>query len=477
MRSSPEPWWRSGVLYQVYPRSFADSTGDGIGDLVGLRNRLDYLEWLGIDGIWLNPTFPSPNKDWGYDVADYCGVDPDLGTLADLDALVVDARERGISVLLDLVPAHTSDQHEWFVESRSSRASPRRDWYIWHDEADDQESVFGGSAWTHDAATGQYYHHRFLAQQPDLNWLNADVRDAFDEILRFWLDRGIAGFRIDVVHELVKDPPDRPNDPQTHRVLRRWRALADTYEPSRVLVGETWLFDLARLASFYGTGTDELHLAFNFPFVFAPLEAEALAGVVGQTEHALPEAAWPVWTFSNHDVMRFPTRICDGDDRKTRCALLILLGLRGTPVLYYGDELGMPQTEIPLERVLDVRDRDGARTPMPWGDVEWHKAWLPLGDGVHSVAEQREDPGSTLSLCRELIALRGSRPELASGSYEPLETTSRVWAWRRGSSSVVAVNLSDERAELDIGGRVLLSTGGSENGSALDPWEGVVLDV
>jgi alpha-glucosidase len=260
-------------------------------------------------------------------------------------------------------------------------------------------------------------------------------------------------------------------------VLRRWRALADTYEPPRILVGETWLFDLARLASFYGTGTDELHLAFNFPFVFAPLEAEALAGVVAQTEHALPDAAWPVWTLSNHDVVRFPTRICDGDTRKIRCALLILLGLRGTPVLYYGDELGMPQAEIPPDRVLDVNDRDGARTPMPWGDVEWHNPWLPLGDGVRSVAEQREDPGSTLSLCRQLIALRRSRPELASGSYERVDGQNGVWAWRRGGSTAVAVNLSDERAELGIGGRVLLSTSGSENGSALDPWEGVVLDV
>lgn len=465
------------MLYQVYPRSFADSTGDGIGDLVGLRSRLDYLEWLGVDGIWLTPTFPSPNKDWGYDVSDYCGVHPDLGTLADLDALVADAEERGISVLLDLVPAHTSDRHEWFAESRSSRESPRRDWYIWRDEADDQESVFGGSAWTHDAATGQSYHHRFLSQQPDLNWPNADVRDAFDEILRFWFDRGIAGFRIDVVHELVKDPPDRPNDRETHGVLRRWRALADAYEPPRVLVGETWVFDLARLASFYGTGTDQLHLAFNLPFVFAGLEAEALAGVVAETEHVLPEAAWPVWTLSNHDVVRFPTRICAGDEHKIKAALLILLTLRGTPVLYYGDELGMPQTEIPSDRVLDVRDRDGARTPMPWGDVEWHEPWLPLGEDVRSVAEQRQDPGSILAFCRELIALRRAHRDLSAGSYERVDTRDGVWAWRRGASTAVAVNLSAENVDVDLGGRVLLSTSGSDNPSVLEPYEGVVVDV
>jgi alpha-glucosidase len=477
MPSSREPWWRGGVLYQVYPRSFADSTGEGIGDLVGLRNRLDYLEWLGIDGIWLNPTFPSPNTDWGYDVSDYCGVNPDLGTLADLDALVAAARERGISVLLDLVPAHTSDQHEWFAESRSSRESPRRDWYIWRDEADDQESVFGGSAWTHDAATGQYYHHRFFAEQPDLNWLNADVRDAFDEILRFWFDRGIAGFRIDVVHELVKDPPDRPNDPETHAVLRRWRMLADAYEPPRILLGETWVMDFARLATFYGTGSNQLHLAFNFPFVFAGLEADALREVVTETDAALPKAAWPVWTLSNHDVVRFPTRICAGDERKVRCALLILLGLRGTPVLYYGDELGMPQTDIPPDRVLDVHDRDGARTPMPWGDVEWLEPWLPLGNGLPSVAEQRKDLSSVLRFCRELIGLRRARPDLAGGDYTRIETNPGVWAWRRGGSTAVAVNLADERAELDLGGSVLLSTSAQDDASALGPWEGVVLDV
>jgi alpha-glucosidase len=475
MASSREPWWRGGVLYQLYPRSFADSTGDGIGDLAGVRDRLDYLQWLGIDGIWLNPTFPSPNRDWGYDVSDYCDVHPDLGTLADLDALVADARERGISVLLDLVPAHTSDQHEWFVESRSSRDAPRRDWYIWRDEADDDESVFGGSAWTHDAPTGQYYHHRFLAQQPDLNWVNPSVRDAFDEILRFWFDRGIAGFRIDVVHELVKDPPDQPDDPETHGVLRRWRALVDACEPPRILVGETWVFDLARLASFYGAGTDELHLAFNIPFVFAGLEG--LAEIVAGTERALPAEGWPVWTLSNHDVVRFPTRICDGDERKIRSALLILLTLRGTPFLYYGDELGMLQSDISPDRVLDVRDRDGARTPMPWGDVEWRNPWLPLGTNVRNVTEQRDDPTSVLSFCRNLIALRRERPELAEGDYAPVDTRTGVWSWRRGGTIAVAVNLSPDRVGLDLGGRVLLSTSGGADPSALEPWQGVVLDL
>jgi alpha-glucosidase len=477
MPSSRQPWWRGGVLYQIYPRSFADSNGDGVGDLAGIRARLDYLEWLGVDGLWLNPTFPSPNKDWGYDVADYCAVHPELGTLEDLDGLVAEARERGISLLLDLVPAHTSDRHEWFLESRSARESPRREWYIWRDEADEHESVFGGRAWTYDEQTKQYYHHRFLSQQPDLNWLNGEVPEAFDEILRFWFDRGIAGFRIDVVHELVKDPPDRPNLPETHRVLRRWRRLADTYDPQRVLLGETWVLDLEQMVAFYGAGEDELHLAFNFPFMFAGLDPAALRDVVTRTEGLLPSEAWPVWALSNHDVERFPSRICHEDDARVRCALLVLLGLRGTPVLYYGDEIGMRQVEIPPERVLDVSGRDGARTPMPWGEADWHEPWLPRGDNVACVAEQREDPGSVLGFCRDLLALRREREDLVSGTYASLETPEGVWAWRRSEGTVVALNLSDEDVRTGLGGRVLLSSAGREDPGTLGPWEGVVLDV
>jgi alpha-glucosidase len=477
MASSRQPWWRGGVLYQIYPRSFADSNGDGVGDLEGIRARLDHLEWLGVDALWLNPTFPSPNKDWGYDVSDYVSVHPELGTLDDLDALVTDANARGIRVLLDLVPAHTSDRHEWFVDSRSSRESARRDWYIWRDEASGQESVFGGKAWTFDDGTGQYYHHLFLPQQPDLNWLNEQVREAFDDIFRFWFARGIEGFRIDVVHELVKDPPERANRPEIHRVLRGWRSLADAYDPPRVLLGETWVLELEELATFYGNGTDELHLAFNFPFVFADLDADSRAEIVARTNALLPSEAWPIWALSNHDVVRFPTRLCDDDDVKVKAALLFLLALRGTAVLYYGDELGMRQGEIPPERVLDMDDRDGARTPMPWGDVEWGDPWLPLGGNTRNVAEQREDPGSVLSFTRRLIALRRSRDELAQGSYERLEAPAGVWAWKRGDRTAIAVNLSGREVRLPLGGRVLLSTGESADATALAPWSGVVLDV
>ena len=474
MASSRQPWWNGGVLYQAYPRSFADSNGDGIGDLVGLRGRLDYLHWLGVDGIWLNPTFPSPNRDWGYDVSDYRGVHPDLGTIEDLDALIAAAAQLGIRILLDLVPAHTSNQHEWFMESRSSRESPRRPWYIWRDEGDEQGSVFGGKAWTYDERTNQYYHHLFLSEQPDLNWLQPEVRDSFEEILRFWFDRGVAGFRIDVVHELVKDPPSQANRAEIHDVLRRWRQLGSGYEPERLLLGETWVMDLDELATFYGH-TDELQLAFNFPFMFAGLEAPALASVVKRTEDVLPDSAVPVWALSNHDVVRFPTRICDEDDAKVRCALLALFTLRGTAVLYYGDELGMRQVEVPSDRALDVHGRDGARTPMPWGDVEWRAPWLPLGGGVAGVAQQRAESESVLTFCREAIALRRGRDDLLAGGYTPVAGEAGVWAWQRGGGTAVALNLTDSLAKLSFAGKVLLSTKGRDDPSRLEPWEGVVV--
>jgi len=470
-----QPWWRGALLYQIYPRSFADSNDDGIGDLPGIRYRLDYLQWLGVDGIWLNPTFPSPNKDWGYDVADYCGVHRDLGTLADLDELIAAAGKRDIRVVLDLVPAHTSNRHPWFEESRSARESPRRDWYIWRNEADEQQSVFGGSAWTYDEASAQHYHHLFLSEQPDLNWLNREVRDAFEEILRFWFDRGVAGFRIDVVHQVVKDPPERANSPQIHELLRAWRRLANGYDPERLLLGETWVLDLHELVTFYGSGVDELQLALNFPFMFAGLDPAALGDVVNRTEALIPPQATPVWALSNHDVVRFPTRICNEDDARARCALLLLLGLRGTSVLYYGDELAMRQVRIPPEWVLDVDDRDGARTPMPWGDVDWRDPWLPFGDNVAGVAEQRADPDSILSFCRDLVALRRARKDLASGGYVSIQGGPGVLAWRRGDETAIALNLSDTVTSLALGGEVLLSTKSRDDASSLGPWEGVVL--
>jgi alpha-glucosidase len=524
---SGQAWWREGVLYQIYVRSFADSDGDGIGDLQGIIEHLDHLEWLGIDGIWLSPTMPSPNLDWGYDVAGYLDVHPDLGDMRTLDRLVEEARARGIRVLLDLVPNHTSDRHPWFLDSRSSREAPHRDWYVWADPRPDGSppnnwiSIFGGPAWERDPTTGQCFLHNFLAEQPDLNWWNEDVRREFDDIIRFWLGRGIAGFRIDVAQGLVKDrelrddppvteddPPDvrrrglRPvysmNRPEVHEIYRRWRRLADGFDPPAVLVGETWVPDIERWSRFYGADGDELHLCFNFGFVFADLRAERLRGIVEATEAALPPPAQPAWTASNHDVGRFQTRWCDGRERASRCALMALLTLRGTPFLYYGDEIGMTDVPVPEADALDTvglrlspdAGRDGCRTPMRWdgspgagftgGDV---RPWLPIGDvaGV-DVEDQRPDPSSMLNLCRNLIELRRSTPDLRTGAYASLATPPGVWAWRRGRGVVVALNLGDEATSVPSEpGTILVSTDLGRDGEdvrrtlALEPWQGVVL--
>jgi alpha-glucosidase len=483
MASGARPWWQRAVLYQVYIRSFADSDGDGVGDLRGLTQRLDYLEWLGVNALWLSPVTVSPDKDWGYDVADYTDVQPVLGGMPALDGLIAEAAARDIRVIIDLVPNHSSDRHPWFVEARSARDSRERDWYVWADPKPDGSppnnwrSTFGGApAWTLDKTTGQYYLHNFLPEQPDLNWWNEDVRAAFDDILRFWLERGIAGFRIDVAHGIVKDSRLRDNpDPaistynanrdDVHEVFRRWRRIVDKYEPARLLLGETWVMELDRLARFYGSGEDELHLAFNFPFALSQLDADALRGVVEATEAALPERAWPVWMLSNHDLPRFPTRMAGGDERKARAALLLLFTLRGTPVLYYGDELGMPQAQVPPEQERDIAGRDGARTPLPWNG-RWEDPWLPEIRDVAPVAEQRDDPHSFLSYCRTLIARRNADPDLLYGGYGTLSAPDGVWAFRRGEHTAVAVNLSDDDVEFDLAGTRRLA-----------PWDGAILDV
>jgi len=520
------PWWQTAVLYQIYPRSFADSNGDGVGDLQGIIGHLDYLQWLGVDGIWLSPITVSPNADWGYDVADYCAVQPDLGTMDSFDRLVTQAKGRGIRVLLDLVPNHTSDQHPWFVESRSSVTSARRDWYVWAPPKPDGTapnnwvSSFGGPAWTLDPPSGQFYLHNHLSEQPDLNWWNEDVRAEFDAILRFWFDRGVAGFRIDVCNIIVKDallrdnPPatedddfeaqlfgQRPvyngNRPEVHDVLRRWRLVADSYDPARTLIGETPV-KIERLVDYYGDGDDELDLAFNFPFITAPLDAAAMRGIVEDTEALLPPGAWPAWTGSNHDMSRLASRWADGDPRKARTALVMLLCLRGTPVLYQGDEIGLgdsPVSRDDLRDPLGVRywpayaGRDAMRTPMPWLDgpgggftAPGAHPWLPLGPtGACNVEQQRADPRSTLTLVRDLITLRRRTPELQAGTYRSLSAPEGVWAWSRGGDVVVALNLSDRRATLEtMTGRITIGTDRGRDGEAfhrvleLGEWEGVV---
>jgi alpha-glucosidase len=522
-------WWRDAVLYQIYPRSFADSDGDGVGDLRGMISRLDHLEWLGVDAIWLSPITVSPNADWGYDVADYYAVDPALGTLGDLDDLVHQASTRGIRVVLDLVPNHTSEQHPWFIDSRSSRDSAHRDWYVWADPAPDGGppnnwlSTFLGPAWAFDERTGQYYLHNFLPEQPDLNWWNDDVRDEFDRILRFWLDRGVAGFRIDVAHMIVKDRELRDNpatdehdhswdqlrgqrqvynalQPEVHDVFRRWRRITNSYDPPRLLLGETHIFDLPEMAKFYGQN-DELALAFNFPFVHEELDAVRLRAVVDQTERVLNADAWPVWTLSNHDKSRVATRWCHNDVDRVRCALLLLCTLRGTPVLYYGDELGLPDTDVPPDRLVDpvtiayreVVNRDAARTPMPWSAEPGAgftsasaEPWLPFGDiAAFNVHDQRDDPASTLRFLRDLLALRRDNDDLLRGAYSEAGSHDTVWSFRRGDGVQVVLNLGSQPASVGVsapdGARVAIRTDRTREGDRvkglleIEGWRGVVL--
>jgi alpha-glucosidase len=507
-------WWRDGVIYHVYVRSFADSNGDGIGDLRGVTQRLDHLAWLGIDAIWLSPVMPSPDADWGYDVSDYCAVHPELGTLADFDELVAEAGKRNIRVLNDLVPNHTSDQHAWFVDARSSRDADHRNYYVWADEPNNWVSNFMGPAWTLDERTGQYYLHNFLAEQPDLNWWEPRVRQEIDDVLRFWFDRGVAGFRIDVCHMIVKDadlrdnPPATEDDdftsrmrgdrqvfnanrPEVHDVLKHWRQVAKTYDTERLLVGETFFGDVDLLPSFYGAG-DELHLTFNIPFIFGRFGID-LADIVDVVERIFPSHAWPAWVGSNHDVSRFPTRWAKGDERKTRVAMMMLLTLRGTPFLYYGDEIGMPDRPFAKEEVRDpvgvrfhpVAGRDPERTPMQWSSGDGAgftdpgaAPWLPFGDGdANNVADQRDDPRSVLNLTRDLIALR---ERFATEPYERLAADGPTWIYRRGADTAVALNLSDEAVTIDLPGTVSVSTsrdldGQASVGLSLGAWEGVVV--
>jgi alpha-glucosidase len=521
-----EPWWKAGVLYQVYPRSFADSDADGVGDLPGVIAHLDHLEWLGVDGIWLSPVTRSPNADWGYDVSDFTSIAPELGTLDDLDRLIAQARRRGIRVLMDLVPNHTSDQHPWFLDARSARTAAKRDWYVWADPKEDGSppnnwvSSFGGPAWTPDPGSGQSYLHNHLSVQPDLNWWNEEVRQVFDGIMRFWWDRGLAGFRIDVCNVIIKDAELRDNPPATeeddleaqlfgqrsvynanrpevHEVIRRWRTLAEEYDAPRVLIGETPV-PVGELAAYYGDGRDELHLSFNFPFISAPLEPAAMRSIVEETEVALPAGAWPAWTGSNHDMFRLATRWAEGDPRKVRVALMLLLSLRGTPVLYQGDEIGLANTELAHE---DMRDplgvrywpyyagRDAGRTPMPWRDAPGGgftepgvRPWLPLGD-VHAcnVESQRSDPHSTLTLVRALIALRRQEADLAVGAYRTLPAPEGVWAFARGDRHIVVLNMADRGATVPgIEGTVRISTEAARAGEPvtgtleLRAWEGLI---
>jgi len=519
------PWWERGVVYQIYPRSYQDSNGDGVGDLAGIENRLDYLADLGIDAIWLSPIFPSPMADFGYDVADYTDVEPLFGTLADFDRLLNAAHARGLKLLLDFVPNHTSDRHPWFQESRSSRDNPKRDWYIWRDAKPDGSppnnwiSDFGGPAWTWDEHTGQYYLRAFLPQQPDLNWRNPAVKAAMFDVLRFWFERGVDGFRIDVLWHIVKAEglPDNPvnpdwrpgmnerdrvlqvnstDQPEAHAIAAEMRRIADEYSArtgqGRVLIGEIFLpFD--KLAKWYGTRErPEVDLPFNFLLIENPWDAQTISGLIADYEASLPEWGWPNWVLGSHDAPRIAARL---GEAQARVAMMLLLTLRGTPTLYEGDELGIGHVDISPGKVQDPREkrqpgiglgRDPSRTPMAWDaspNAGFSRAepWLPLHPDwrARNVAAEEQDASSMLALTRALLALRRQEPALSVGDYGQVACEGSLLAYQRRAGSswlLVALNLSDTPVPLPEAARSgerLLSTLPGED-QALRRNEGVV---
>ena len=481
-------WWQHGIIYQIYPRSFADSNADGVGDLRGILGKLDYLAWLGVDAIWISPVFPSPMADFGYDVSDYVGIHPIFGDMADMRELIASAHARGLKVILDFVPNHTSSEHPWFQQARASRDNPKRDFYLWRDARPDGSppnnwlSMFGGGAWTWDEPTGQYYYHAFLREQPDLNWRNPEVRREMYAAMRFWLDQGVDGFRVDVLWHLIKDAefrenPENPDftpdqvpynallpvystdQPEVMEILREMRALVEEYE-ERVLIGEIYL-PIGRLVSYYGTAGDGAHLPFNFQLITLPWNARKIAAAISEYEGTLPPGAWPNWVLGNHDQPRIASRV---GRPQALVAAMLLLTLRGTPTLYYGDEIGMRDTVILPEQIQDPQgknigvSRDPARTPMQWSSAvnagfSSAAPWLPLGRDyeVTNVEAERTLPDSPLALYRRLIELRRREPALVLGSYRPLVSEPDVIAYVReheGRRFLIALNLGPRPSHL-----------------------------
>ena len=526
-------WWKSGVFYQIYPRSFADSNGDGVGDLPGITRTLAYLAGLGVDAVWLSPIYPSPMHDFGYDISDYRGVDPVFGGMADFDRFLQQAHENGIRVLMDLVVNHTSSLHPWFVESRSSRSSARRDWYIWRDgkrgrPPNNWRSVFAGRAWQWDPGTGQFYLHSFLKEQPDLNWRNPEVRNAvFDEI-RFWLDRGVDGFRLDVVNLYVKDAQFRSNPfgigryprpydmqkhvydcdrPELHGILRELRALMDSY-PERTTVGEVLVKapGNARIAASYlGDGTDELHMTFDFTLLNLPWDPARMFRQIEAWYACMPARGWPTIVFSNHDVPRSFSRYGrENRAEKARIVALLLLTLRGTPFIYYGEEIGMEDGRVARRELRDPvglrywplnKGRDPARTPMQWtpgknAGFTTGEPWLPIpsSHATCNAAREEQDPSSLLHFYKTLIRIRRENPCLSVGSWRALHRgdDGLIGFERTAGEARIAVlaNLTEKRRTARFEGsiyrRVILSTRERGPGLApgtieLRPFEGVML--
>ena len=527
-------WWQKAVFYQIYPRSFADGNGDGIGDLQGIISKLDYLEKLGIDAIWLSPHYPSPQFDCGYDIADYTAVNPEYGTLDEFNCFLNGAHQRGIRIILDLVLNHTSDQHQWFAESRSSRLNPKRNWYIWRDgrnggPPNNWESVFGGSAWEFDTNTNQYYYHFFFKEQPDLNWRNPEVKQAMFNAVRFWLKIGVDGFRLDALDTIFEDQalPDHTakvtqaelrralqttrsaderkylqeqgsamfqyqlNQPGVHQLMQELRAVVDEY-PDRVLVGEAYVNDIA----YYGDGDNELHLVFNFPLMLTHRLTPAHVRANQRERLAwLPAGAWPCNTLGNHDRPRIFNRFGDGrnDNALARISLALMLTLRGTPFLYYGEEIRM--TDMYLGRIEQFRDkkaiwyydtaiaqpgatlkdalananqssRDKSRTPMQWTDApnagfcpSGIEPWLPVNPNHASginVADQLNHPSSLLTFYQQMLQLRRRTPALSAGDYVPLHQDSEEYlAFLRRSpvdnqTCLVVLNMSEQRHRISF---------------------------
>jgi alpha-glucosidase len=497
--SEARQWWQDGTIYQIYPRSFQDSNGDGIGDLAGIATRLDALVELGVAAVWVSPFYPSPMADFGYDVADYTNVDPIFGTLDDFDRLLAAIHQRGLKLILDFVPNHTSDQHPWFLASRSSRDDLKRDWYLWRDPQPDGappnnwKSNFGGSGWTFDPATGQSYHHSFLSAQPDLNWHNPEVRAAMYAAMRFWLDRGVDGFRMDVLWLLLKDAAFRDNlpnpewtpgaadfwsllptytadQPETHAVVAEMRAVLDAY-PGRVLIGEIYLPvpDLIRYYGVAGAKLNGAQMPFNFHLIQTEWSAEPIAHLIRDYEAALPAGAWPNWVLGNHDQARVASRI---GPLQARAAAMLLLTLRGTPTLYYGDELGMTNGRIAPSQVQDPAEksqpgigmgRDPERTPMLWDASDGAgfttgTPWLPLNPDYRqtNVAVEAVDDRSMLTLYRRLLALRRTHPALHAGAISEVRAKHGVLSYVRSCDLGSALG-SDPGSEDDAHFQVLLN--------------------
>ncbi len=518
----PAAWWQSGVIYQIYPRSFQDSDGDGIGDLNGIASRLKHLVELGIDAIWLSPIFTSPMADFGYDVADYCRIDPIFGTLEDFDRLLAAVHREGLKLILDFVPNHTSDLHPCFGESRRSVSSPKRDWYVWRDPKPDGGppnnwvSEFGGPAWTFDKASGQYYYHAYLPQQPDLNWRNPAVRDVMLDVLRFWLQRGVDGFRVDAIHHLFEDLQLRDNpvnpewrvgmsparrlirlrtmdQPEVHDAIREMRQVADQHG-DRLMIGEAYL-PIDRLMAYYGVDLSGFQLPFNFHLISASWNPAAVAGLIELYEQALPPGGWPNWVLGNHDRSRVATRL--GRDQ-ARVAAMLLLTLRGTPTIYQGEELGMRDIAVSPHQVQDPWEknvpglgfgRDSVRSPMLWsldrhGGFSSAEPSLPVDtEGLSCCERQRDDPASMLSLYQSLLRLRRAEPALGVGSYRSLAHTAAILVYQRehaGRKFRVALNMSGTSQVLPsqvAGGQVVMSTTGELTGNTgqLGPHEGRIL--